>query len=125
MARPTLRATLWTGVGALTAALAAFSTPARSDSPKTGGSGGGNQPLTMATSSSCDGVRDLMVDTLVYQMVVGYGYGGYYGYGYGYGGYPAMDAVKSAAEPAPATAPSAGESMGGGGGGGGYVEPSH
>ena len=38
-------------------------------------------PLTLTANRSCDGLRDLMVDTLVYQAVeTGYGYR-YYGYG--------------------------------------------
>ncbi len=70
-------------------------------------------PLAMTASNQCTAVRDLVIDHVVHQMIVGYG--GYYGYGYGYpyGGYaPAVDAgvaesapmAKSAA-PAPTAAP--------------------
>lgn len=37
-----------------------------------------SHPLVMTASKQCDAVRDLVIDTVVHQMVVGYGYG--YGY---------------------------------------------
>jgi uncharacterized secreted protein with C-terminal beta-propeller domain len=68
-------------------------------------------PLAMTATKGCDAVRDLVIDTAVHQMIVGYGYGyGYNPYYYG-GAYPVADLAapmaKSAA-PAPAAAPAAG-----------------
>ncbi|MEJ7599769.1 MAG: beta-propeller domain-containing protein [Kofleriaceae bacterium] len=40
-------------------------------------------PLVMASTKTCDGLKELMVDTLVYQMLVGYNH---YGYGGRFGG---------------------------------------
>ncbi|HEY5950101.1 MAG TPA: beta-propeller domain-containing protein, partial [Kofleriaceae bacterium] len=57
----------------------------------------------MSASKQCDSVRDLVIDTVVHQMIVGYGYG----YNpYGYGGYPGGMPVDMA-EPAPAMEKSA------------------
>ena len=56
----------------------------------------------MTVSGKCDGVRDLVVDSLVHQMVVGYGYNPYGHYGRGYG--PVMDTDEARA---PAAAPEA------------------
>ncbi len=64
-------------------------------------------PLTLTANRSCDGLRDLMVDTLVYQAVeTGYGYPYY---GYGGGAYRGVDMPVPAAAPsaAPAAAPGA------------------
>ena len=59
-------------------------------------------PLTLTSNRSCDGLRDLMVDTLVYQAVAGnYYYGGYPYYRRGGAAYPAEDM------PVPARAPGA------------------
>jgi hypothetical protein len=74
-------------------------------------------PLMMASDAKCDGMRELMIDSLVYQTVMGYGYGGYYG-GY-YGPRGGMDAEDSVAR-AP-VAPTA--SQGAGGGEGGRAQP--
>jgi uncharacterized secreted protein with C-terminal beta-propeller domain len=77
--------------------------------------------MALTTSPACDGVRDLMIDTVVYQMVMGYGYG-YYGYNYGWGGVPEAAALDSTS-----AAPMAKTSAAGVAGGGGYArsEPSH
>lgn len=66
-------------------------------------------PLTLTANRSCDGLRDLMVDTLVYQTVGGgYGYGYYPGYYYGGGAYRGDMPVPAAApSEAGAAAPSA------------------
>jgi hypothetical protein len=68
-------------------------------------------PLAMTASKQCDAVRDLVIDTVVHQMIVGYGY---YGYGYPYyyrGGLgvpePAMEKAAAAPAAAGAAAPAA------------------
>ncbi|HEX5060813.1 MAG TPA: beta-propeller domain-containing protein [Kofleriaceae bacterium] len=76
-------------------------------------------PLAMTANKQCDAVRDLVIDTAVHQMIVGYGYG--YGYNPYYGGYPgaiadeamptAQPSSKAAAAPVAAPAPSAGRAM--------------
>jgi uncharacterized secreted protein with C-terminal beta-propeller domain len=51
------------------------SQPAKQPAPAPG-------PLVMQSTKSCDGLKDMMVDTAIYQLLVGYGYrGGYYGRG--------------------------------------------
>ena len=66
-------------------------------------------PLTLTANRSCDGLRDLMVDTLVYQAVQGGSYYGYPGYYYGGGAYrgdmPVPAAAPSAAGAAAPSAP--------------------
>jgi uncharacterized secreted protein with C-terminal beta-propeller domain len=71
-------------------------------------------PLTLTSSRTCDGLRDLMVDTLVYQAVAPNNYyGGYPYYRRGGAYYPDEDmpvpasapGAKSAAERAPSAAP--------------------
>ena len=62
----------------------------------------GADPLTMTASGQCEQVRDLVIDTIVHQVVVGYGYQPYY-----YGGaqrVPVADAPMPAATAAPAAA---------------------
>src|SRR5262245_25280836 len=62
----------------------------------------GANPLAMTASNQCDGVRDLVIDTLVHNLVVGYGYTPYpYGYNYR-GGMDRAAVASKAAEPAPA-----------------------
>jgi uncharacterized secreted protein with C-terminal beta-propeller domain len=67
-------------------------------------------PLAMTASKQCDAVRDLVIDTVVHQMVSGYGYG-YNGYPY-----PARPAMAPEAAPAmeskAASAPVAAQSAG-------------
>jgi hypothetical protein len=70
-------------------------------------------PLTLTSNRSCDGLRDLMVDTLVYQAVAGNYYYGGYPYYRGGGAYRAADmpvparapGAKAAAAPEPSAAP--------------------
>ena len=52
-------------------------------------------PLAMTASKQCDAVRDLVIDTAVHQMVVGYGYG-YNPYYYYQGGAIADEAAPAA-----------------------------
>jgi uncharacterized secreted protein with C-terminal beta-propeller domain len=79
-------------------------------------------PLAMASSASCEGLRDLAVDVVVHQSVAPYGYG-YYNYGYyppqrgmpvpasaGRAGQPAPAPVQQGAAPPIATAPTGGPS---------------
>lgn len=132
MKLPDSRSTRWTRLAAGFLASLALAAPAAADGGKTVSTSSQQIAIAMSTNAKCDGVRDLMVDTLVYQMVVGYGYG--YGYGYyPYGGYyggavpdMAPTAVDEVAAKAPAAAPAAGGDMGGGGGGGYEApQPSH
>lgn len=57
-------------------------------------------PIAMTASRQCDAVRDLVIDTVVHQMVVGYGYGynPYYGGAYD-GGMAVPAAEKASAAP--------------------------
>ena len=48
-------------------------------------------PLTLTSNHTCDGLRDLMVDTLVYQAVAGNTYYGGYPYYRGGAAYPEED----------------------------------
>ena len=85
----------------------------------------------MSTSPRCEAVRDLVVDTIVHNMIVGYGHQPQYGYGTAM---PVNEAVvaPSPSEPTPEPAPtskpeakSADRDSGraSGGGGGGYAQP--
>jgi uncharacterized secreted protein with C-terminal beta-propeller domain len=63
--------------------------------------------LALTTSHTCEAVRDVMIDTVVHQLISPYGgyYGGYYPYGGG--AMPADEDVPMAKSAAPAAAPSA------------------
>ena len=63
----------------------------------------------MQSTKSCDGLKDLMVDTAIYQMLVGYGYHGRY-YGIGDVSLGAESAPRSASNDAGGGAQSAGPS---------------
>ncbi len=67
--------------------------------------------FAMTASPQCTAVRNLVIDTVVHQMIAGYGYGyGSYGYGYPYaypGGAARPALAKSAAAAPPSAAPSA------------------
>src|SRR5688572_2151216 len=74
-------------------------------------------PLAMTSSQQCDAVRDLVIDTVVHQMVVGYGYNPYGHHYYHRGGIdvdmaaPMAESAgmaKSSAAPTAAPPPSAG-----------------
>ncbi|HEY5923461.1 MAG TPA: beta-propeller domain-containing protein [Kofleriaceae bacterium] len=72
-------------------------------------------PLAMTASKQCDAVRDLVIDTVVHQMVVGYGHG-YNPYQHYYRGEVDMagvDEAPTAKSSAPARAPTAAPSPGG------------
>lgn len=109
------------GVGlAVGASLLAAPERASSDTfakPPTAATATAASPLMMSSNQQCHGLRDLMVDTLVHQMVVGYGYGGYYGYHHGY--YPAADmSAPGRAMPKSEAAPAAPTATGAASGGG-------
>lgn len=73
----TLRSPLLLAAG-LGLATSLLSTPGQSQPAKPSNPAPG--PLVMQSTKSCDGLKDLMVDTAIYQMLVGYGYHGrYYG----------------------------------------------
>jgi hypothetical protein len=125
MKRPSLRSTLWASAGAVAASILLVG-PARSDTTfakapaGSSSSSSGTSALAMSTSAACDGVRDLMVDTLVYQSVLGYGYGYGYGYGWGAGYAPVPEAAAMEDGARAAQSMSIDSTSAGGGGGGDY-----
>lgn len=63
-------------------------------------------PLAMTASKQCDAVRDLVIDTVVHQMVVGYGYGYHPHHHYLYDAdVPMAAAAEGAAAPTAGAAP--------------------
>ena len=64
----------------------------------------GADPLTMTASGQCEQVRDLVIDTVVHQLVAGYGYG-YQPYYYGGGAIRMPVADRAAPMPAATAAP--------------------
>jgi hypothetical protein len=91
-----MRSFLFAALG-VTAAASLLGSPSNAQSPAAVPAVATN-PIAMTASRQCDAVRDLVIDSVVHQMVVGYG-NNYYGYGYGQG-YPRGMAVD--AGPAPA-----------------------
>jgi hypothetical protein len=88
-----MRSFLFAALG-VTAAASLLSSPSNAQSPAAVPAIATN-PIAMTASKQCDAVRDLVIDSVVHQMIVGYQY-----YGYGYGGYPGGMAVDDMAAPA-------------------------
>jgi hypothetical protein len=75
-----MRSFLFAALG-VTAAASLLSSPSNAQTPAAVPAVATN-PIAMTASSQCSAVRDLVIDSVVHQMVVGYGYNPY-----GYGGY--------------------------------------
>jgi hypothetical protein len=91
-----MRSFLFTALG-ITAAASLLGSPSNAQTPAAVPAVASN-PIAMTASKQCDAVRDLVIDSVVHQMVAGYG--NPYGYGYGYGAYPRGMAIEDSAAPA-------------------------
>src|SRR6187551_2959882 len=101
-----MRSFLFAALG-VTAAASLLGSPSNAQTPAAVPAVATN-PIAMTASSQCSAVRDLVIDSVVHQMVVGYGYNPY-GYGGYYRGGMAVDEAKpSMAKSAePSAAPTA------------------